>query len=147
MSGRRAGGLVFLAAGVYGLTFAVRLPMGKWNEPGAGMFPLIVSFLLCLSGVLISIRAKGTKDVDWGGILRGQWTPLQIVGCTAGFILALERLGYLLTASLYAFALLFWVSRYRLWVAVGLGVLIGVVSWYVFGKLFETPLPSGILGL
>lgn len=147
MSGRRAGGLVFLAAGVYGLVFGVRLPMGKWNEPGAGMFPLIVSALLCLSGVLISIRAKATGDVDWRGILRGQWTPLQIVGCTAGFILALERLGYLLTASLYAFALLFWVSRYRLWLAIGLAALIGMGSWYVFGRLFQTPLPPGILGL
>ena len=83
----------------------------------------------------------------WSDILRRQWIPFQIVLFTAGFIVALEKLGYLATASLYAFALLFWVSRYRLWVAFGLAVLIGVGSWLVFGKLFATPLPQGVLSL
>jgi hypothetical protein len=144
---KRAGGLVFLVAGVYGLILSLYLPMGKWNEPGAGAFPLIVSILLCLSGLFICVRAREQEVAVWSDILRRQWIPFQIVLLTAGFIVALEKLGYLATASLYAFALLFWVSRYPLCVAFGLAVLIGVGSWLVFGRLFATPLPQGVLSL
>lgn len=121
--------------------------MGKWNEPGAGMFPLVVSILLCLSGALMFITAKGRVEIDWPALVKQQWTPFQIVALTAGFIVALDTLGFLVTSSLYVFALLFWVSRYRIWIALGLAVAVGVGSWYVFGRLFETPLPKGPFGL
>lgn len=145
MNNQRTGSLVLLAVGLYGLILAVRLPMGKWNEPGAGAFPLIISILLCCAGGFIFFRAKTVEAIDWRDAFRRQWVPFQILASTAGFILCLERLGYLLTASLYAFALLFWVSRYRLWAAVGLALSLGVGSWLVFGKLFATPLPTGVL--
>lgn len=147
VNSKRAGGLVFLVVGVYGLILSLYLPMGKWNEPGAGAFPLIVSILLCLSGVFIVARNAAPEDAVWREILGRQWIPLQIVLFTAGFIVGLERLGYLLTACLYAFALLFLVSRYRFLVALGLAVLIGAGSWLVFGKIFATPLPQGLLNL
>jgi hypothetical protein len=138
--------MVLMAVGLYGLILSVQLPMGKWNEPGAGAFPLMVSILLCAAGGFIFLRAKSAEQFDWRDILRRQWVPFQIVAATAGFILALERLGYLVTASLYAFALLYWVSRYRLWMATGAALGLGVGSWLVFGKLFATPLPVGVLG-
>jgi len=145
MTKRRAGSLVFLVAGFYGLILTLQLPMGKWNEPGAGAFPLIVSVLLCISGIGMFISGKGKVEMDWRAIVKEQWTPFQIIALTGAFIFAMERLGYLLSSCLYIFMLLFWVSRYRIWVAVGLALCIGIGSWYIFGKLFETPLPRGIL--
>jgi hypothetical protein len=146
VNSQRAGSLVLLAVGLYGLILSVQLPMGTWNEPGAGAFPLIVSILLCLAGGFIFTRATASEAIDWRDTFKRQWVPFQIVASTAGFILALERLGYIVTASLYAFALLYWVSRYRLWVAVGAALGLGVGSWLVFGKVFATPLPTGVLG-
>ena len=147
MNKTRAGSLVLFVAGAYGLILSLRLPLGKMHEPGAGAFPLIVSILLARSGVFIFVTAKERVEIDWRNLIKQQWTPCQIVALTAGFILGLDRLGYLLASVLYMFTLLFWVSRYRLWVAFGLALAIGVGSWYVFGKLFQTPLPVGILGL
>ena len=147
MNKRRAGSLVFILAGFYGLVLTLRLPMGRWNEPGAGAFPLIVSSLLSLSGILIFISARNKEANDWGAIFKHQWAPFLIVVFTGAFILALTRVGYPLTASLYLFALLFGVSRYRLWVASTLAVAVGLGSWYIFGKLLQTPLPQGFLGL
>jgi putative tricarboxylic transport membrane protein len=123
------------------------LPLGKMHEPGAGAFPLIVSILLAISGVFIFATAKERVEISWRELIKEQWTPFQIVALTAGFILGLDRLGYPLASVLYMFTLLFWVSRYRLWVAFALAMAIGVGSWYVFGKLFQTPLPVGILSL
>ncbi len=147
MTKTRAGSIVFLAAGIYGLISSLLLPMGKWNEPGAGAFPLIVSILLRLSGGFMLIPAGEKAESDWRAISRHQWTPFQIVLLTGGFIAALNRFGYLLSSSLYIFALLFWVSRYRVWIAAGLAGLIGLGSWFVFGRLFATPLPKGFLGI
>ena len=146
MNKTRTGSLVLLGTGVYGLILSLRLPLGKWHEPGAGAFPLIVSFLLALSGLFIFLSAREKVQIDWRELAKHQWTPFRIVILTAGFILALDRLGYLVTSTLYVFALLFWVSRYRVWVALSLALLIGIGSWYVFGRLFATPLPEGILG-
>lgn len=147
MNKTRAGSLVLFVAGAYGFILSLRLPLGKMHEPGAGAFPLIVSILLAMSGVFIFATAKERVEISWRELIKEQWTPFQIVALTAGFILGLDRLGYLLASVLYMFTLLFWVSRYRLWVAFGLAMAIGVGSWYVFGKLFETPLPVGVLGL
>ncbi len=146
MNKQRAGALVFLIVGVYGAVLSLFLPMGKWGTPGAGVYPLIVSVLLTLSGVVIFLRERAVERIDWKETLKQQRAPLQIVVFTGGFILALERLGYTLTAFLYTFALLFFVSHYRPWKAVWMAILIGVGSWFVFGKLFETQLPEGILG-
>ncbi len=145
MNKTRARSLVLFVAGVYGLILSMRLPLGKLNAPGAGAFPLIVSILLVISGIFIFATEREKVEINWRELVKEQWTPFRIVALTGGFILALDRLGYLLSSSLYMFALLFWVSRYRLWVALALAATIGIASWYVFGKLFETPLPEGIL--
>jgi putative tricarboxylic transport membrane protein len=145
MNKTRVGSLVLFLAGAYGLILSLQLPMGKWNAPGAGAFPLIVSILLTISGIGIFVFAREKVEINWRELAKEQWTPFQIVSTTAAFILALDKLGYLLASTLYVFALLFWVSRYKVWVAIGLSILIGLGSWYVFGRLFGTPLPEGIL--
>lgn len=152
MTNDRAASLLFLLAGIYGLYFSLRLPMGKWNEPGSGVFPLALSVLLLISGVSWFISGKpkaGEKGegekVDGYAIIKKQATPLKIIGLTALFILTFNRIGYLVTSSLYIFLLLLWVSRYRFIVSIGLAVPIGVGSWYFFEKILSVPLPQGIL--
>jgi putative tricarboxylic transport membrane protein len=149
MTKERGASLIFILTGVYGLIFSIGLPLGKWNEPGPGVFPLVLSGLLCLSGILWFIQGKkrGEGGIEWRGLAKKLVTPLQIVALTAAFILTLDRLGYLVTASLYLFVLFIWVSRYRLWVAIGLSIVIGVGSWFFFEKLLAVQLPKGLLPL
>jgi putative tricarboxylic transport membrane protein len=144
-----AASLIFLFVGIYGLIFSIQLPLGNWREPGPAMFPLGLSILLCLSGVLWFIygKRKGEERIDWGGLVRKLVTPLKIVGLTAVFILTLDRLGYLVTASLYMFFLFLWVSRYKLGTTVGLAIALGVGSWFFFEKLLAVQLPKGLLPL
>lgn len=145
MTKERVGSLIFLVFGIYGVALSLQLPMGSWAEPGAGPFPLIVSILLCLSGIKLFFAGQGTVDVDWKTLCKEQRTPFQIVILTVAFIVALNRLGYLLTSTLYLFTLLAWVSRYKVWISLVIAVSIGIGSWYVFGKLLDTALPEGLL--
>jgi len=148
MNKERAASLIFLSAGIYGLVFSLQLPLGYLREPGPGMLPLCLSILLCLSGVLWFIYGKRKEGkTDWYGMVKKLITPLKIVGVTGGFILVMGSLGYLLASSLYIFLLFFWISRYRLWMSIGLSVAMGVGSWYFFGKMLSVQLPKGLLSL
>ncbi len=146
MNKMRAGSLVLIGAGVYGFVLSLQLPLGKWSELGAGAFPLIVSALLAIFGIGLFLSHAQREHVNWPELIKAQWTPFQICITTLAFILTMEALGFLLAATLYVFVLLLWISRYRIWFAAGLAVAIGMGSWYIFGKLFQTPLPTGILG-
>src|SRR5512136_810018 len=141
MTKERGGSLIFLAAGIYGLVFSSSLSLGRWNQPGPGVFPLSLSILLCVSGIAWFIQGKGKEEkkevVSLGGFLRKFMTSLQVVGVTAAFILTFTRLGYLLASTLYLLVLFLWVSRYRLRVALVLAVTFGVGSWLFFGRLLS----------
>jgi len=149
MTKERGGSLIFLTAGIYGFIFSVQLPLGRWNQPGPAVFPLALSILLCIFGVSWFIRGKGEREkqetVSLKEFVRKFMTPIRIVGLTAAFILTFETLGYLLGSAIYLFVLFFWVSRYRLWMALALAVAFGAGSWLFFGKLLATPLPKGFL--
>jgi hypothetical protein len=148
MSKELIASLIFLLAGIYGLILSLQLPLGKLKYPGPGMLPLCLSALLCLSGALWIIFGRkmeeGEGKTDWKGSARRLITPLKIVGVTIGFILILERLGYLWTSIIYSFLLLFWVSRYRIWAAIALSLLMGAGSWYFFVKILGVILPRGL---
>ena len=94
-------------------------------------------------------KGKGEKkeSLGLGGIVRKYLTPLQIIGLTGAYVVALEPLGYLLASTLYLFALLLGVSRYRIWIAAVLAVVFGTGSWFFFEKLLATQLPKGLLPL
>lgn len=149
MTKERGGSLVFLAAGVYGLVLSSRLPMGRWNEPGPGVFPIALSCLLCLLGALWFFRGKQEKKGPTrpANFLRKLTTPFKITVVTAAFVLFLQPLGYLLASTLYLWVLFFWVSRYSLLTATILSLAFGPGSWLFFNKLLSTPLPGGLLTL
>ena len=151
MTKERGGSLIFLAVGIYGLIFSIPLPLGKWNQPGPGIFPLTLSILLCIFGISWFIqgkaRAEKKEGAGLGGFVRKYTTPMQIVGLTGAYILTLESLGYLLASTIYLFVLFLWVSRYRLWVAAVLAIAFGAGSWLFFEKLLATQLPGGFLPL
>jgi putative tricarboxylic transport membrane protein len=152
MTKDRAASLLFLSSGIYGFYFSVQLPMGRWNEPGPGVFPITLSLLLLIFGAAWFIRGKrrvGEKDEEEKpgayAVIKKLATLLKIVGVTALFILAFNWVGYLAASSLYLFILLLWVSRYRVIVSASLAVAIGVGSWFFFAKILVVPLPQGFL--
>ena len=152
MTKDRAASLLFLCSGIYGFYFSVQLPMGRWNEPGPGVFPFTLSLFLLIFGAAWFIRGKHRMGEKGEGEKAGRFafiknlaTPLKIVGITALLILVFNRVGYLISSSLYLFVLFVWVSRYRVVFSAVLAVAIGVGSWYFFAKILAVPLPQGFL--
>ena len=152
MTNDRGASLLFFFSGIYGLIFSVHLPMGRWNEPGPGVFPVTLSILLLVSGIAwficggrwVGDKEKAKKRSGYVTV-NNLPTPLKIVVLTGLFILTFHWIGYLVGSSLYIFVLLFWVSRYRVAISIPLALVIGVGSWLSFGKILMVPLPKGLL--
>jgi len=146
MSKERAGSLLFLVTGIFGLVFSMDLSFGTWAQPGPRLFPFCLSILLVVSGCLWFVFGRGEEaGSGWRDMLGKETTALKIIGTTAIFILILEPLGYLVASALYLFILFFWVSNYRALVSLGLAVGAGIVSWYFFGEVLSVWLPVGSL--
>ena len=152
MNKEHVGGLIFLLTGIYGLIFSLGLPMGRWTEPGPGAFPFGLAVLLSFSGVMIIVRAGSRKQGEEKAgkareFLRNLITPLLIVLLTLGFILVLERIGYVTSVLVYLFILFFGICRYKLPLAVGMAAVFGLGSWYLFVKILGVQLPLSFWGI
>jgi putative tricarboxylic transport membrane protein len=125
--------------------------MGRWNEPGPGVFPFGLAILLAFSGITIIARAEKTKEEKQeakGHELPYKLvTPLLIVLLTLGFILILERLGYVVSVVVYLFILFLGVSRYKFLLAAGMAGVFGLGSWYFFVKVLGVQLPLSLWGI
>jgi putative tricarboxylic transport membrane protein len=149
MGRQRVAGIIFLFIGILGFADSLRFSWGSWAEPGPAPFPLAVSLLLSIAGIVKIVQDHKAGEnggrIEWSTTARGFLTPLKILGATLVFILVLERLGYLVATLLFMFALFLWVCRYRVWIAMGLSVAIGVGSWYFFETILKVQLPEGLL--
>jgi putative tricarboxylic transport membrane protein len=147
MSTNRAGGLFFLFVGICFFSLSIELPIGKFTQPGPGIFPLILSLLLSIMGLLIFFSSKGKAKIEWAKDLENLAKPLAIILLTLAFIIFMGRWGYLFTSFLYLFSLFFLISRFKLFFSAGLSGILAAGSWYFFGKILGIHLPLGLWNL
>jgi len=143
MNKDHAGGLFFLFVGVCFLSLSIKLPIGKLTQPGPAIFPLILSLLLSLMGVLIFFASKGKPKIDRAEDRDNLAKPLAIILLTLTFIIFMGQLGYLVTSFLYLFSLFFLVSRFKLFFSASFSGILAAGSWYFFGKFLGIHLPLG----
>ncbi len=140
-----------MLTGIYGIIYSRGLPMGRWNEPGPGVFPFGLAVLLAFSGIMIMVRAEKTKEEKQAGkgqeFLHKLIIPLLIVLLTLGFILILERFGYVASVVVYLFILFLGVCRYKFLLAAGMAGAFGLGSWYFFVKVLGVQLPLSLWGI
>ena len=144
MTKERLGSLFLILVGGYALFRSARLPLGNWNQPGPGVFPLLLSLLLSGMGVALLVSSAGGTKFNWKSFFSGQAQTWAIIGLTAGFILGFHRLGFMLTSGLYLLFLFYWVCRYRLPVAAGLAAGITAAGWFLFVRILNLQLPPGL---
>jgi putative tricarboxylic transport membrane protein len=143
MNKDQAGGLFFLFIGIWIFFLSIRLPIGKFTEPGPAIFPLVLSSLLCIIGLIIFISNRGKSKIEWRTDFAKLAKPLAIILLTLAFIIFMDRLGYLLASFLYLFSLFLFVCRFKLLFALGLSGILATGSWYFFGKILGIFLPMG----
>jgi len=140
-------GIIFVLA-LYGVVSSAMMPLGQFQEPGPGFFPLALSTILLVISCLGTISAGPTaqdlaRSVPFWGDMK---TPAKIVLAASLAILAFEPAGFLLTSSCFLVLLFLWVSRYPWWKALAFGVAGGFSAWLCFVKLLGVQMPAGFVG-
>ena len=144
MTKERFGSLFLLLVGVYALIHSARLPLGNWEQPGAGVFPFVLSLLLSVIGIALLVSSTEGAKFNWKDSLSRQTKTWTIIGFTAGFILGFDRLGFVPTSGLYLFILFSRVCRFPPASAAALAAGITGAGWYFFVKILNLQLPPGL---
>ncbi len=121
------------------------LPLGSHDRPGPGYFPLLLSVILGILGLVLLIRGRSSPSVR-----SIRWEEARhaaaILACSFLATFGIERLGYRVTMILVLGFLFGVVERMKLWQAAVLTVSLSLGSFWVFDSLLRVILPRGGLG-
>ena len=126
---------------------SLRLHVGTFRAPGAGLFPLVTGVVLGVFSILILLEArrKAEEAISF-------WAPgadKKAIFLSFLFILIyalfLERIGFLAATFIFFFLISRFVSKHRWATAVFFAVVTSAATYGVFKYLLRSPLPQGIL--
>ena len=126
---------------------SLRLHVGTFRAPGAGLFPLVTGVVLGVFSILILLEArrKAEEAIPF-------WVPgANIKTISLSFLviliyaLLLERLGFLASTLVFFLLISRFVSGHRWGTALFFAVVASVATYSVFKFLLRSPLPPGIL--
>jgi len=144
-------GLLLMVLGAAVLVAVQSYPKIPGQPVGPALFPGLIAAGLCVGGVLL--LAKGLRQRATHPWVQGEaWmhSPRHVlgfavlVGAIVFYILAADKLGFLIDAALILIAL-FLVLRVPPWQAVSIAVVATLLVHFAFYKLLRVPLPWGVL--
>jgi len=143
------GGLIGLALGAFVVWSGLKLKLGTINDPGSGYVLFYTGLLMCLFAATIIIAAVTEGGPTFGSRWKdARWTkPLVVIACLTVFALALDTVGFLLSAIPLLLLLLRVVDPVRWSLAIPIGLLAPLGVWWVLKRLLLIQLPSGIFGI
>jgi putative tricarboxylic transport membrane protein len=130
---------------------SIKLKIGSLGQPGAGFFPFVCSSFILFMAIIVLIqsfvwqRGLQTKvSALWKGV---SWhRPAAIGLIMLGYILVVERIGFVLTAFMLLFMLLKIVEK-QSWKKTFVTSLLATSACHVIFNIFlKVSLPRGILG-
>ena len=141
---------ILLALAGYIFLAARALPIGTLRVPQTAFFPKTLALLLAVLALVLLAQTlfgnetlRGSEKIDTAGWFR--------IGATlatmAGFALALEPLGYLVTTFLLMVLLLRAIEAQSWRKVIAVALATSLISYAIFAWLLGVPLPAGVLGL
>jgi hypothetical protein len=142
--------LFWLTVGLISIYGSFHLGFGTLREPGSGFLSFLAGCFICLMAIIVFFQSfSGERShvkisTLWEGL---RWhRPITIGFLTLGYILALERIGFLLCGFLLLFVLLKGVENLSWRKAILIPFLTLGVSYLLFHFILKATLPKGIFG-
>jgi putative tricarboxylic transport membrane protein len=120
----------------------------RWGDDGPqpGYFPFYVGLLICISAVVILVRALRNRDTATAFVTREQLKLILVVLIpTAVYVALVAWLGLYVASTLYIAFFMWWLGKYSWLKIVPVSVGVSVVFFLVFEIWFKVPLPKGPL--
>ena len=149
--GDRAAGIAAIAFGSAVATYARAFPPASGQPVGPGAFPAAIGCALAAAGVLLLInglrqqpRESWIELTAWVGSPRLASRGALVLAGVVFYALVLDRLGFLITATLLLSVLFaaFGVRRARI---LPLAAVVTLAIHFAFYTLLRVPLPWGLL--
>lgn len=153
-----AGIFLFLFASVFFVQALGYEYLGSLG-PGPGFFSTWISGVLAVLSLLYIYQSykKGKTKEKTAEIKEEDSTPEEsalneksfgkiayIVGCMMFYVFALTFLGFVLTTTIFLFALLF--KEYKWYTSLGIAIFVSILLFWLFGSLLNVALPVNVLG-
>jgi putative tricarboxylic transport membrane protein len=144
-------GLVLTILGALVLFTVQSFPKIPGQQVGPALFPGLIAAGIFICGIVLMVRGwRQRQAAPW--VMAGDWVRsprhvaafVLLVASVLFYIVAAEKLGFLLTATLILTAM-FHVLRVPLGKSLLIAVIASLVIHFMFYKLLRVPLPWGIL--
>jgi hypothetical protein len=127
-----------------------RLSFGTFYEPGSGLFPLLLSFIILGFGLTLFLKTlfkskRKLKDVSYKGF-ENTVKVLPILILLILYTLFLEKVGFLVVTFSFILLLLLVTYRQKWWLAFITALAGSFGSYVIFQIWLKSQLPKGILG-
>ena len=149
-------GALFVLLGAVILVHVQSFPKIPGQQVGPALFPGIVSAGLVVCGILLVLKGLAARrvpegpDREWASFApwanEGRYVTafMATIGVNVFYIFAVDRLGFIVTATIYL-VVLFWVFGVaRKWM-LPIALVATLVIHAAFYKLLKVPLPWGLL--
>lgn len=148
------GALLLLLAGAL-LVHVQAFPNLSGQKVGPGLFPGLLAVGLGACGAILLVqglrgRAAARAGSAWYTLPEWARSPHHVlafavlVGVNLFYLLAVDKVGFILTGTLYLSALM-WVLRVKPMRIVPIALMLTLVIHFAFYKLLRVPLPWGVL--
>ncbi|MCF8475683.1 MAG: tripartite tricarboxylate transporter TctB family protein [Pseudolabrys sp.] len=138
-------GTFFVGVGLSVIALSGDLPFGQLSMPGAGFLPVLVAGLIILLAASLFVRANESPsftEIKWDDARHA----LQVIAITGVAVSFYIYLGYIITMFAMMLALLVMIERKNILRAAAYSAGVAVVTYIVFVRVLQSPLPPGILG-
>lgn len=144
-------GLVLALLGAVVLFTVQSFPKIPGQQVGPALFPGLIAAGLCVGGVVLMVRgwharaaAPWVRFEGWTQSPRHVLGLVVLVASVLFYMLAADKLGFLLTATLILTAM-FYVLRVPLGRSLLIAIIASLLIHFAFYKLLRVPLPWGLL--
>ena len=140
--------VVVLAVGVSLLAAALRFPFFLDGVPGPGFLPLLVSFGVVGTGLVLianTVRGRGTVDAPKWPPSAGWVRVALMLAALFGCFLLLDLLGFLVVTTLFMAVMIFCLGERSWKMLATVPPLCAIALYAVFAVWLRVPLPKGII--
>lgn len=146
-----AAGAVFVVIGAWILRDAVKMPYFVEGVPGPGFLPLWIGLGIIVSGVVLTgkgiwprLATPDAESATWPQAA-GWRRVVLMLGAMAVSLVVLEKLGFMVTTTLFMAVVVFGLGARSWWVLATVPLVSAVALFVIFAVWLRVPLPKGIL--
>lgn len=135
--------LVIVGLAVVVAVMALQMKLGTPDQPGPGMWPLIIAVFIGACALLLLFTEH--DGADYEPLTKRSWIVILGFALMAGYVLAFTYVGFTAASLLFSFIWLRFFAKER-WLVVWLGT-IGFTAAFVivFAVLLKVPVPHDYL--